>query len=78
MHLALEEIEGEIKGEADSPLKTKEAEVRNRKLSIERDYSWKVRRMYHVLQVGDRRIDLGQPVTGRETLDGWFWQRSKD
>jgi len=72
--LALQEIDNEIARDPDSPLAAKRQEVRDRLHAVQRDYSYKVRRMYHVLRVGERRIDLGQPVTGRETLDGWFWR----
>ena len=30
--------------------------------------------MYHVLRFGDRQVDLGQPVAGRETLSNWYWR----
>lgn len=41
---------------------------------LKRDFSYNVRRMYHVLQAGSRRIDLGQPVTGSEAMSGWYWR----
>ena len=30
--------------------------------------------MYHVLRFGDRQVDPGQPVAGRETLSNWYWR----
>ena len=72
--LALEEIEQEV-AEGTSPLpEEKLQEVRNRKQGIARDMSDKVRRMYHVLRSGERTIDLGQPVTGAESLTHWYWR----
>jgi hypothetical protein len=73
-YLALEDIQSEIRS-GDSPLpEEKQNEVKTRMRSITRDYSYQVRRMYHVVQYGERSVDLGQPVTGSETLDGWFYR----
>ena len=73
-YLALEEIEEQVKA-GTSPLpEEKLDEVRRRKRAIDRDFSWKVRRMYHTLRVGSQEIDLGQPVAGSETLSHWYWR----
>ena len=72
--MALEEIEQEVAA-GTSPLpEEKLQEVRNRKQGILRDMSDKVRRMYHVLHSGEQTIDLGQPVTGAESLTHWYWR----
>ncbi len=73
-YLALQDIQSEI-DTGDSPLlEGKREEVKNRIKAITRDYSYNVRRMYHMVQFGTRSVDLGQPVTGKESLDGWFWR----
>jgi hypothetical protein len=77
-YLALQDIKDEIRsGHSLLPLE-KQEEVERRVREITRDYSYNVRRMYHVLRYGDanggRTLDLGQPVTGKESLDGWFWR----
>ncbi len=72
--LALQDIEEEIKS-GDSPtLETKRDEVQRRKHAIEREFSYNIRRMYHLIQVGERKIDLGNPITGAESLGNWFWR----
>jgi hypothetical protein len=77
-YLALQDIKDEIKsGHSPLPL-DKQEEVDRRVREITRDYSYNVRRMYHVVRYGDtnggRTLDLGQPVTGKENLDAWFWR----
>jgi len=72
--LALEEIAEEVKaGSSPLPL-AKLEEVHQRLRNIERDLSFKVRRIYHTLRTGRQEIDLGQPVTGNETLGHWYWR----
>jgi hypothetical protein len=77
-YLALQDIKTEIEsGHSPLPLE-KQQEVDRRIREITRDYSYNVRRMYHLVQYGDpnggRSLDLGQPVTGKENLDAWFWR----
>jgi hypothetical protein len=77
-YLALQDIKGEIKS-GHSPLPPdKQEEVDRRVREITRYASYNVRRMYHVVRYGDtnggRTLDLGQPVTGQENLDAWFWR----
>jgi len=76
--MALEEIQDEIESGRSEALATKQDEVRRRMRDIARDLSFKVRRTYHTLQVGEKRIDLGQPVAGRETLSHWYWRELED
>jgi hypothetical protein len=73
-YLALQDIESEIKSGESPNLETKRDEVQRRKHSIEREFSYNIRRMYHLVQVGDRKIDLGNPTTGAEALGNWFWR----
>jgi hypothetical protein len=73
-HLALQEIKREIDSGDHPLLEGKRDEVQRRMHKIERDYSFNVRRMYHTLQIGARRVDLGQPVAGAETLSHWYWR----
>jgi hypothetical protein len=73
-YLALKEIEADIKEHPESPLAGKRGEVQQRLHKIQQDFSYNVRRMYHTLQVGARRIDLGQPVTGAQAMGSWYWQ----
>ncbi|MBN1260855.1 MAG: hypothetical protein JXB35_09260, partial [Anaerolineae bacterium] len=72
--LALEDIQQEVK-EGLSPLPAEKLDEVGRRLrDIERDLSFKIRRMYHTLRTGSQEIDLGQPVTGKETLSHWYWR----
>jgi hypothetical protein len=78
-YLALQDIKTEIKS-GNSPLPLdKQEEVDRRMREITRDYSYNVRRMYHMVWYGDtnggRSLDLGQPVTGRDSLDAWYWRQ---
>jgi hypothetical protein len=73
-YLALKEIENEIKSGKSENLETKRDEVQRRKHAIDREFSYNIRRMYHVIQVGDRKIDLGNPTTGAEALGYWYWR----
>ncbi|MBN1920387.1 MAG: ATP-binding protein [Anaerolineae bacterium] len=72
--LALEEIATEVKAGSSRLPAEKLEEVRQRLRDIERDLSFKVRRMYHTLRAGRQEIELGQPVTGNETLSHWYWR----
>lgn len=73
-HLALQEIKQQIEREPDSPLAAKKTEIQQRMHKIERDFSDRVRRMYNRVRFGERDIDLGQPVAGRESLGHWYWR----
>ena len=72
--LALEEIKASVDSGETPQLETRRDEIQRRLHNIRRDYSFNVRRMYHILQIGERRIDLGQPVAGNETLSNWYWR----
>jgi len=73
-YLALKDVEKDIKSGESPTLEPKSDEVQQRKHAIEREFSYNIRRTYHLVQVGDRKIDLGNPTTGREALDNWFWR----
>jgi hypothetical protein len=73
-YLALKEIDNEIKADDKSPLTARRSEIQSRMHNIQREYSYNVRRMYHLIYAGTRRIDLGQPVSGNETLGNWYWR----
>lgn len=73
-YLALKEIDTEIRTGKMTSLEAKRDEVDQRKRAIEREFSYKIRRMYHMIQVGERKIDLGNPITGSESLDNWIWR----
>jgi hypothetical protein len=77
-YMALEEIKGEIESGESPTLAVKQDEVQRRMHNIARDFSFNVRCMYHTLQVGDRQIDLGQPVAGSETLSSWYWRELEE
>ncbi|HDQ72742.1 MAG TPA: DUF499 domain-containing protein, partial [Chloroflexi bacterium] len=72
--LALQEIKAGIDSGETPQLETRRDEIQRRLQSIRRDFSYNVRRMYHTLQIGERRVDLGQPVTGNESLSNWYWR----
>jgi len=73
-YLALQEIESGINSGETPQLETKRGEIQRRLHSLARDFSFNVRRMYHTLQIGSRKVDLGQPVAGSETLSNWYWR----
>jgi hypothetical protein len=73
-YLALKEIDNEVKADPKSPLAARRSEIQSRMHNIQREYSYNVRRMYHLIYAGTRRIDLGQPVSGNETLGNWYWR----
>jgi hypothetical protein len=73
-YLALQEIKAGVDSGETPQLETKRDEIQRRLRSLKRDFSFNVRRMYHTLQIGDRRVDLGQPVAGSETLSSWYWR----
>lgn len=72
--LALEDIESEIRQGEHPSLEAKRGEIQQRLHGIRRDFSYNVRRMYHTLRFGEREVDLGQPVTGNESLSHWYWR----
>ena len=71
-YLALKDIEAEIKGDNESGLGEKSAEITQRLKRIKEDISFNTRRMYNVLIVGEEKISLGQPTVGRESLSNWY------
>jgi|GEM_PF-71499 len=73
-YLALLDIQQEVKANPDSPLAVKRDDIKHRLGNVKRDFSYNVRRMYHHLHLGDRTVDIGQPVAGAETLDHWYWR----
>lgn len=73
-YLALQEIKAGVDSGETPQLETRRDEIQRRLGAIRRDFSFNVRRMYHALQIGDRRVDLGQPVAGSETLSSWYWR----
>ncbi len=73
-YLALKEIESEVDATPNSPLVARKGEIRDRKNALNRDFSYNVRQMYHRVHLGDRIVDLGQPVTGTEALGHWYWR----
>lgn len=75
--LALQEIDKQINENPDTPLARKSGEVRDRLHGLKRDFSDKVRRMYHVVYKGNQRYDFGQPAAGTEGLSNWFWRELK-
>ncbi len=72
--LALQEIKAGVDSGETPQLETRRDEIQRRLHAIQRDFSYNVRRMYHTLQIGERRVDLGHPVTGNESLSNWYWR----
>jgi hypothetical protein len=77
-YLALQEIEGMVKSGDMPQLETKKDEIQRRLRDIRRDFSYNVRRMYHTLQFGPRKLDLGQPTAGNENMSTWYWRELTD
>jgi hypothetical protein len=77
-YLALQEIEGTVKSGDMPQLETKRDEIQRRLRDIRRDFSYNVRRMYHTLQFGPRKLDLGQPTAGDEDMSTWYWRELTD
>jgi hypothetical protein len=77
-YLALQDIEAAVKSGTTPQLETKKDEIKRRLNDLKRDFSYNVRRMYHTLQVGQRKLDLGQPTAGNETLSNWYWRELTD
>lgn len=73
--LALRDIKEEMDA-GQSPLpEEKRVEVQRRTHEVQRDFSYNVRRMYHVIRFGNRTpINLGEPVAGNESLGNWYWR----
>jgi hypothetical protein len=72
-YLALQEIEDSVKSGEMAALETKKDEIQRRLRDIRRDFSYNVRRMYHTLQFGQQKLDLGQPTAGNEDMSTWYW-----
>jgi hypothetical protein len=77
-YLALQEIEAGIKSGDTPQLETKKDEIQRRLRDLKRDFSYNVRRMYHTLQFGQRKLDLGQPTAGSEDMSTWYWRELTD
>ncbi|MCB0164247.1 MAG: ATP-binding protein [Anaerolineae bacterium] len=76
--LALQEIESIIKSGDMPQLETKKDEIQRRLRDVRRDFSYNVRRMYHTLQFGQQKLDLGQPTAGNENMSTWYWRELTD
>lgn len=59
-------------------METKRDEIQRRLRDIRRDFSYNVRRMYHTLRFGQRKLDLGQPTAGNEDMSTWYWRELTD
>ncbi|MFW6041245.1 MAG: DUF499 domain-containing protein, partial [Thermoplasmatota archaeon] len=71
-YLALEEIKHDVdRGDRES-LEGKKSEIKENIKKIENDFSYNVRKMYNKIRVKDDEIDLGMPVTGKESLSNWY------
>jgi hypothetical protein len=77
-YLALQEIDGSVKSGAMPQLETKKEEIERRLRDLRRDFSYNVRRMYHTLQFGQQKLDLGQPTAGNEDMSTWYWRELTD
>jgi hypothetical protein len=67
-----------VKSGEMSQLETKKDEIQRRLRDIRRDFSYNVRRMYHTLQFGPQKLDLGQPTAGSEDMSTWYWRELTD
>ena len=72
--LALQEIKEEIRSGVSKLPEEKVSEVDRQLHAVKRDFSFNVRRMYHLVHLGDREVDLGNPTTGNESLSRWIWR----
>ncbi len=77
-YLALQEIKAGVDSGETPQLETKKDEINRRVRDIKRDFSYNVRRMYHTLQFGQQKIDLGQPTAGNEDMTTWYWRELTD
>lgn len=77
-YLALQEIEETVKAGDMPQLETKKDEIQRRLRDLRRDFSYSVRRMYHTLQFGPQKLDLGQPTAGNEDMSTWYWRELTD
>jgi len=77
-YLALQEIESTVKSGEMPQLEIKRDEIQRRLRDLKRDFSYNVRRMYHTLQFGQRKLDLGQPTAGSENMSSWYWRELTD
>ncbi len=77
-YLALQEIESTVKSGEMPQLETKKDEIQRRLRDLRRDFSYNVRRMYHTLQFGQQKLDLGQPTAGNENMSTWYWRELTD
>lgn len=77
-YLAMQEIEETVKAGNMPQLETKKDEIQRRLRDLRRDFSYNVRRMYHTLQFGQQKLDLGQPTAGNENMSTWYWRELTD
>jgi len=77
-YLALEEIKTDVEiGERES-LEGKKPEIKENIEKLKDDFSYNVRKMYNKIRVKDDEIDLGMPITGKESLSNWYMRELKD
>jgi len=71
-YLSLKEIKEDVEmGETES-LKGKLPEIKERMKKLEDDFSYNVRSTYNKIKVKEEEIDLGMPITGKESLSNWY------
>jgi len=77
-YLSLKEIKEDVEmGETES-LKGKLPEIEERMKKLKDDFSYNVRRTYNKIKVKEEEIDLGMPITGKESLSNWYRRELTD
>lgn len=70
--LAFQEIKREITTGKNKTLKEKLPDIKKEIKQIKKDFSYNVRKTYKNIRVKDEKIDLGMPITGKESLSSWY------
>jgi len=77
-YLALQEIESDVRSGEMEALAEKMDEIESRIDEIEDDFSYNIRRVYHTAYIGGETVDLGQPMTGKESIANWYGRELKE
>lgn len=71
-YLALKEIKSEIQSGERPNLESKKDEIERHLHKIDQNFPYLVRNTYRIVKTGKRKINLGQPTVGVESLSSWI------
>ena len=76
--LVLESIKKDIESGELHSLESELNDINKDIKRIKNDFSYNLRNAYRIVYVGDKKINLGQPITDKEHLSNWIYKELED